>query len=229
MRSLFSKESVNVGDAERAASAAGGAALFAYGLKQRSAATPLLLFLGGLLLLRGLSGRCELYRRLGLSTARARSGVPGNKGFRVEKAIEIRRSPAQVFSYWRQLENLPKFMPHLRSVRETGPGRSHWIVKGPAGRPVEWDAEIINEHPGRMIAWQTLPGAEVQSAGTVRFNPLHGGRNTRVNVVLQYEPPAGGFGATVARIFGETPGRQLDQDLARFRDLVETDDDSATN
>lgn len=216
----------NVSGIERVLSVLGGALLAGLGLKQRSAATPFLLAAGGLMVARGATGQCGLYRRLGVSTAGDHRGVPGNRGIRVEKMVEIGRPPAQVFGYWRQLKNLPRFMPHLRSVEETGSRTSHWVVEGPAGHAVEWDAEIINEHPGEMIAWQTLPGAEVRSAGTVRFQPFNDGRNTRVNVVLQYEPPAGGFGASVARIFGETPDRQLDQDLARFRDLVESDSDA---
>lgn len=220
---------VNVADAERMASVLGGIAVTAYGISQRSAITPLALFLGGLLIFRGASGRCELYRKLGVDTSwpRQERGVPGDRGINVEKSVEIDRASPQVYSYWRALENLPKFMPHLRSVTETADGISHWVVAGPVGSSLEWDAEIINDHPGEMIAWQTLPGAHVQSAGTVRFEPINQGHGTRVTVSLQYQPPLGSFGAAAARVFGESPEQQLSSDLARFKSLIETDSDTS--
>ncbi len=223
-----SESLVNVGSRERLLSAIGGAAVFGYGLSRRNGATPLLLFLGGLLVARGVSGKCALYDKLQMNT-NARDdgyGVPDQQGIRVENAITVKRSPAQVYDYWRQLRNLPNFMPHLRSVAETDSRHSHWVVEGPAGQTVEWDAEIINEHPGEMIAWQTLPGAQVQSAGTVRFEPVQGGTETLVTVLLRYAPPAGELGATVAKILGEAPDQQLKEDLVRFKQLLETDSDA---
>jgi uncharacterized membrane protein len=216
---------VNVARSERIASALGGVVAAGYGVHRRSAATPLFLLLGGLLVYRGLSGHCELYDRLGLNTARSRGqkGVPGNRGIRVERSVEVHRPAAQVFASWRNLENLPIFMPHLKSVTCSEDGTSHWVVEGPAGTTVEWDAEIINEHPGEMLAWQSLPGADVQHAGTVRFKGLKAGRGTRLTVVLQYQPPAGPLGAAVASILGESPDRQLEKDLARFRDWIEAE------
>lgn len=215
----------NVARTERAVSAIGGALVALYGLGKRNAATPYLLFLGGLLISRGVTGRCKVYDRLGLDTNRApgKAGVPGNKGIRVEKSIEVNLAPAQVFGYWRNLENLPIFMPHIKSVKRTEDGISHWKVEGPAGIPLEWDAEIINERPGEMLAWQSLPGAQVQNAGTVRFAPAKSGIGTSMTVVLQYQPPGGRLGAAVASIFGESPETQLEADLVRFRDWVEAE------
>ena len=225
---LLKASGINIGTTERIVSALGGAALFGAGLKQRSAATPFLLLVGGLLAARGITGHCDAYEKLNVNTATPDEiyGVPDSTGFHVEDSIEIRRSPAQVYAYWRQLKNLPKFMPHLKSVEETGPRTSHWVVRGPAGGSVSWDAEIINEHPGELIAWQTLPGAQVQSAGTVRFEALNDGRNTRVTVNLKYSPPARSLGALAARIFGQAPEQQLRSDLARFQQLLETDSDT---
>lgn len=215
----------NVGATERAICALGGAVVAGFGIGQRNFSTPFLLLLGGALVYRGISGNCKLYEKLGINTAQPHRecGVPGNKGIRVEKSIAVNRHPAQVFSFWRNLENLPRFMPHLKSVKQAGQGLSHWKVEGPAGMTVEWDAEIINEHPGKMISWRSLPGAQVQSAGTVRFHSLDDGKNTLVTVVLQYQPPGGRLGAAVAAIFGEAPDQQLDSDLQRFRDLVESE------
>ena len=215
----------NVAPSERAVSAFGGGILAGYGLGRRNAATPILLFVGGLLVQRGVTGHCKLYDRLGVDTAHlsGERGVPGNRGIRVEKSIGVNLTPAQVFSYWRSLESLPAFMPHIKSVERTADGISHWTVKGPAGTQLEWEAEIINERPGEMLAWQSLPGADVQNAGTVRFQPLANGRKTHLTVVLQYQPPAGKLGAAVAAIFGESPEQQLEGDLVRFRDWVEAE------
>lgn len=220
------RPAVNVGQNERLASVAGGIALAGWGIYRRSGITPFLLFLGGALIRRGFTGHCELKEKLGLAElpTAEESGVPGEQGFHLMKSVDISgRSPAQVFQYWRNFENLPVFMPHLQAVTVTGDRTSHWVVEGPAGTSVEWDAEIINEHPDEMIAWQTLPGAQVKSAGSVRFHPIDDGSGTRVTVNLEFDPPAGKLGAVVARIFGESPGQQLDEDLSRFRQLVESE------
>lgn len=215
----------NVSNSERAVSTIGGAIIALYGLGKRNAATPYLLFLGGALIARGVSGQCKLYDRLGIDTSRGygKPGVRGNKGIRMEKSIEVNIPPAQVFGYWRHLENLPVFMPHIKSVKRTDDGISHWKVEGPAGIPLEWDAEIINERPGEMLAWQSLPGAQLQSAGTVRFAPANSGAATLVTVVLQYQPPGGRIGAALAGVLGESPDQQLEADLVRFRDWVEAE------
>lgn len=193
------------------------------GLARRSAGGIALGALGAMLLLRGLSGRCMLYRALGIDTAHFSgvAGVGGGRGIRVEKTVRVRRSPGDVYNFWRHLENLPRFMPHVEAVRDTGDGHSHWVVKGPAGSRVEWDAEIINDRPGEILSWQSLPGAEVENAGSVWFRGTDGGMETDVKVALLYQPPAGRVGASLARILGDAPEQQLDQDLARFKELVE--------
>lgn len=214
---------VNVAQPERVGSVLGGAFLAVLGLKQGGLGGALLALVGGMFVYRGATGHCYLYEEIGVDTARPRRsrGVPGNKGIRVERTIRIERTASDLYNYWRQLENLPRFMAHLKSVRQFGRNRSHWIVKGPAGTSVEWDAEIINERPGKMLAWQSLPGAEVENAGSVWFEPVSGGFFTEVKVALQYQPPAGVVGAAVAKIFGESPEQQLEADLARFKNLVE--------
>lgn len=140
----------------------------------------------------------------------------------VEKAMTINRSPEEVYQAWRDFSNLPRFMLHLESVQVMGDGRSRWKAKAPAGRTVEWDAEITEDRPNEVIAWRSLPGADVQNSGTVRFNPAPGGRGTEVRVKLQYDPPAGVVGATVAKLFGEEPNQQLREDLYRFKQVLET-------
>jgi uncharacterized membrane protein len=138
------------------------------------------------------------------------------------ETIIINKPREEVFRFWRDLENLPRFMTHLVEVKETGGARSRWVAKGPMGSKVEWDAEIIQEHPGELIAWRSLPGATVENAGSVRFEPATGGRGTVVRVKLHYRPPAGAAGASIAKLFGEAPEKQIPVDLMRMKQLLET-------
>jgi uncharacterized membrane protein len=214
----------NVGEIERVASGLAGAALLAKGISHRGPAGWLVALLGGGLVYRGLSGRCRMYEALGISTAapphHGKISVPGNRGIKVERSIQVHRSPEELYRTWRNFENLPHFMKHLESVRVLDPVRSHWVARAPGGKTVEWDAEIINEHENEMIAWRSLEGADVDNAGTVRFRPIDGG--TEVRVSLEYDPPGGGLGAAFARYFHEEPGEQIEKDLLRFKQMMET-------
>jgi uncharacterized membrane protein len=138
----------------------------------------------------------------------------------MEESIEVRCSPDVLYRFWRDLEELPRVMRHVESVQQLSDRRSHWKVKAPAGMTVEWDAEIINEMEGRLIAWQSLPGAAVRSAGSVRFEPKDEGI-TRVKVAFEYDPPAGAFGAMIASLLGHSPRASLTEDLARFKEFAE--------
>jgi uncharacterized membrane protein len=180
--------------------------------------------------MRGATGHCDMYEALGVNTAdrdyRKGTGrhvtIPYELGIRVDRAITIDKAPEEVYAFWRNLENLPRFMDHLESVRVIDDRRSHWVAKAPVGTTVEWDAEIINEIPNELIAWRSLEGADVDNAGSVRFEPAANGRGTEVKVSLQYNPPAGSLGAAVARLFGEEPSKQIEDDLRRFKELMET-------
>ena len=152
------------------------------------------------------------------SDTRRRLG--GLAGIHVEEAVTVSRPPFEVFRFWRNFENLPRFMNHLRAVSQREAGISHWVARGPAGMNVEWDARIINEIDGRLIAWQSLEGSEVSTAGSVNFRETP--RGTEVRVHLQYSPPAGRLGAAVARLLGEEPTVQIHDDLRRFKQLIET-------
>ncbi len=112
-------------------------------------------------------------------------------------------------------------MSHVQEVRVTDPTHSHWIVSGPAGTSVEWDAEVYNEKENELIAWRSLEGADVDNAGSVRFESAPDGRGTLVRVSVKYDPPAGVVGATVAKLFGENPEQQIDEDLRRFKQVME--------
>jgi uncharacterized membrane protein len=145
----------------------------------------------------------------------------GNQGIHAKASCIVNRSPEEVYKFWRSFENLPRFMKHLESVHEQGDGRSHWVVKGPAGTTVEWDATIIADVPNEVITWRSLEDADVDNAGAVRFEEAPGGRGTIVKVNIQYNPPAGVIGATIAKLFGEEPEQQLNDDLRRFKQVME--------
>ena len=219
----------NVGQAERWISAVGGGALALYGLTRGTLGGAGLALAGAALLHRGYSGHCNLYQAIGYSTSGESAGrgnenvsVPAGRGVKVEKSVTINRPPEELYQFWRNFENLPRFMNHLESVTVAGGDRSHWVAKGPAGSSVEWDAEVYNEKENELIAWRSLEGSQVDNAGSVHFEPAAGGRGTVVRVVLKYDPPAGKLGAVVARLFGESPAQQIDEDLRRFKQLMET-------
>lgn len=139
----------------------------------------------------------------------------------VSRSVSIRRPRAEVYRFWRELQNLPAFMMHLESVQATGRARSRWVVKGP-GKPVEWEAEIVEDQPDRKIGWRSLDGAEVPNSGTVTFTDAPADRGTEIHVDLDYEPPAGAAGSMIARWFGEEPDQQLRDDLRRLKQVLET-------
>ena len=213
----------NVPQNERVASVAAGAALIAVALWRRSWST-LLLGLGGAALIhRGTTGHCHLYERLGINSRQlnTETGVPGNKGIKLQEEIRIARPPAEIYAFWRSFENLSRFMDHVESVEQLDDLRSRWVVKGPAGKDLEWTATILTDHPGELISWESLPGAEVQNAGSVRFEPIDHGSATMVRVTIQYQPPGGVVGAAVAKLLGEAPEQQLQHDLGRLKELLE--------
>ena len=161
-----------------------------------------------------------------------RGSAPGkvrrDGSIRIEKSLAVNREPQECYAMWRNFENLPKFMAHLESVQLTGENRSHWVAKAPAGTKVEWDAEVTHDEPNALIAWRSLDGADIENAGAVRFLPQPAGKGTIVSVKMQYKPPAGALGATIARLFGEEPEIQVQQDLRRFRSVMETGEVATT-
>ena len=220
---------VNVAGAERWASALGGAALTAYAIKQlrdRSPAGAALAAAGSALIYRGATGHCPVYAATGVNTAGdyddTHAALAGRRGVNVEEAVTINASADALYDFWRRFELLPQFMSHLVSVSQIDARRSRWVAKAPAGRTVSWEAEIINERPGELIGWATLPGSAVVSAGSVTFRSATGGRGTVVSVRLQYDPPAGKVGATVAWLLGHDPAASIREDLRRFKWLMET-------
>ena len=137
------------------------------------------------------------------------------------KTITIQRSPEEIFAFWRELENLPRVMPDLRSVRRTGERRSHWVARGPGGKRIEWEAEITEERPNELISWRSLPGADVDNSGTVSFRRAPGDRGTIVRVEMRYRLPGGSLGAAISRLFVQAPGQKRPGDERPALSLVE--------
>jgi uncharacterized membrane protein len=208
-----------------------GGALAAYGARRRDLSGGVAAAAGAALLYRGATGYCAINERIGRDTAHSghaaiadegsdtRQRLGGPRGIHVEDAVTIYRPIGEVYRFWRNFENLPRFMDHLESVAMRETGISHWVAKGPVGVPVEWDARVINEIENRLLGWQSLEGSTVATAGSVRFEEAAGG--TRVRVHFQYDPPAGKLGAAVARLFGEEPNIQVREDLRRLKQILE--------
>ncbi|WP_233157927.1 SRPBCC family protein [Actinokineospora bangkokensis] len=154
--------------------------------------------------------------------------APGARGAREGEPMDltatttIRKPATEVYAFWRDLENLPTFMAHLEEVRTTGDRTSHWSASAPFGKSVEWDAEITGETADERIEWRSTGDAAVPNQGAVRFVPAPDGVSTEVHVALAYEIPGGAVGKAVAKYFGEEPHQQLDDDLRRLKQVLET-------
>lgn len=140
----------------------------------------------------------------------------------MRKSLIINRTPEEIYQFWRDFENLPRFMPHLESVQVTGEGRSHWVAKAPAGTSVEWDAEVTEDRPNELISWRSLEGADVDNSGTVRFERATGNRGTVVKIDISYNPPGGVIGTAFAKLMGEEPGAKALESLRCLKQLMET-------
>lgn len=141
---------------------------------------------------------------------------------RTRSAITVRRSRDEAYRFWHDFEVLPGFMTHLESVKVQGEGRSHWVARGPLGTSVEWDAEIVTDTPNEVIARRSVDGADVDNSGTVTFTEAPGGRGTETTVEMEHRTPGGRLGAIVAKVFGEEPTQQLNDDLRRCKQIIET-------
>jgi uncharacterized membrane protein len=140
----------------------------------------------------------------------------------VGRSVTIDRPRQELYDFWRELANLPRFMRNVHRVHVLDATRSRWVIEAPGGKTVEWESEITHDEPGRMIAWHSVKGASVRNSGTVEFLDSPDGRGTVVRVTLVYDPPAGTLGKLVARLFQKEPKVQARQDLRRFKQLMET-------
>ena len=202
----------------------GGAAVW-FGIRRKSLFGSAVAMTGANYFVRGVTGNGDLLEYIGVKGVRG--SVPYGRGIKIRRAVTINQTPEELYRFWKNFENLPHFMKHLEMVRVIDNRHSHWIAKAPAGRTVEWDAEIVAQRENELIGWRSTGGA-VDHAGSVRFEAAPGGRGTVVRVQLQYNPPAGRLGATVAKLFGEEPEQQISEDLHRFKQLMETGEIATT-
>ena len=213
--------SVSLQDAESWLALGAGAVLLLAGASRRSPAGAWLAVSSVPLFYRGVTGHWPIGLDRLIGDGDTRTALAGRRGVHVRESVRLEVPVAEVYRFWRRLEQLPRFMSHLERVTETGDGRSHWAAIGPGGLRVEWQAEIINEVPNQVLAWRSLPDSDVVSAGSVNFQAVRGGRGTQIDVDLQYAPPAGRAGAVIASWFGREPSQTIREDLRRLRQLLE--------
>ena len=215
------EQHTNVGELERWASALGGGALAAYGLdrlvKRSMPAGLAAALVGGALLYRGVTGYCPGYGSMGVSTAERQVAR-----LRIRGAYTIKRPAEELYQFWRNLENLPHFMQHLEAVQVLDDRRSRWRLQLPLGfGELQWEAVITEDQPGRLLAWHSVPEAMVETAGHLQFREAPEGRGTELHAVLEYRPPAGAAGATLAGLANPLFSQLVREDLRRFKNLME--------
>ena len=200
----------NWSPAARVVAGGTGAALMLAATQARGGVCALLGISGGALLARAATNR-DLASLLGF----------GERGITVQKTIHVAAPIERVFDFWTDYQNFPRFMHNVRDVRQVAENRSHWVVAGPAGVPVQWTAEVTRVIPGELIEWRSVSDSDVRHQGCVQF-ASNGDNGTRVSVQLSYIPPAGAFGHAVATIFGADPKSEMDADLLRMKTMIET-------
>lgn len=139
----------------------------------------------------------------------------------VRESVTINRPARELYDFWRDFTNLPQFMENIKSVHKLGDRRSHWVIKAPAGTSVEFDSRVVDDVPGKLIAWESEEGASVPNRGRVEFTQSSSGA-TLVRATISYDPPAGAAGQLIAKIFQREPAIQARQDLARFKEIMES-------
>jgi uncharacterized membrane protein len=203
---------------ERWAYGIAGAALLTWGMRRGPLSRLLAMAVGGGMLYRLVTGRSPLDKIAGMMPEYAQGH--GSEIY-VNRSVTVNAEPQEVYDFWRDFENLPRFMQHLESVHKIDERRSRWCAFGPAGTRVEWEAEVVREEPGHEIAWQSLPGSTVSNRGVVTFRPAPSGQGTEIEVRMEYRPPGGRLGAAMARMFGEEPQLQVEDDLQRLRRMID--------
>ncbi|MDZ4783774.1 MAG: SRPBCC family protein [Planctomycetia bacterium] len=217
-----SSKPINVHEGERILSVGGGALVLLYALDCRPLGALMSFVVGGGLVYRGLTGHCQLYDKLGISTAPSpeTGGVPAQRGERLERQLVIQAPPEKVYKFWRELSNLPSVLTHVSCVVQLEERNSRWQAETPLGTNLEWQAEIIKDEPNRLIAWQSLPGGSLSTAGSVKFEP-QGSSQTKLTLNMKYDPPGGKVGVWVAKALGVDLLTELNDDLRAFKQRME--------
>jgi uncharacterized membrane protein len=200
-----------------------GTALALSGLQRGRLAGLGLVGIGAALVHRGVIGHCHGYHLLGIHTNTLPSAtvIPAKQGCQVEQSVTIARSAAELYSFWRNVENLPTIMRHVQRVEALNDRQSRWTANGPLNFALSWEAEIFNERENEFIAWRSLPDSAVDTAGSIRFTPLSHDRGTAVAVNLRYNPPGGKVSEKLAALFGAGLKSQIEEDLRRFKSSME--------
>lgn len=222
--------SQNVGNTERVISSLAGGGLIAYGLSRKDWLGALIGLVGGGLALRGATGHCQLYDALDIDTKekslleRGKDKTKSWFGQNVEvvKSVLINKPAEELYSFWRNFENLPVFMNHLEAVKVIDAQNSEWTAKAPLGMEVSWKAVISEDRPNELIAWHSTEDSQIPNSGKVEFLSTPD-RGTMVKVIIKYVPPAGKIGELAAYFLTEEPDTQVTDDLRRFKRLMETD------
>lgn len=216
------QQRVNVGSTERMVSALGGGAMALFGISRGGLPGLLAAGLGAGLIYRGVSGHCSVYQAMGVqSTSSSRPGVRSGQGIQYERTLTVNRPVRDLYQFWQQPENLARVFRHVKSVVPDGENRLSWIAVGPLGQEWKWESEIFNKRELKLIAWQSLPGGDVEAAGSLHFDSIGEGRGTSVRFVLQYRLPQGQVAERVASYFGQGLDDQITEDLRRFKSIAE--------
>jgi uncharacterized membrane protein len=222
----------NLGLVERWAAIGAGTALISYGMKKRSKGGVALAILGGDMVYRGTTGFSPFARSIGIRPPRELLGeavsIPYQQGIRIDKSITVGKPVEEVYAFWRDLGNLPRFMRHVHGVNVIDEKHSHWILCGPGDKVVEFDVEINSEEPNKRIGWRSITGSDVDTAGSVQFKPAPGGRGTETRLELQYLPKGGALGALLIRLMAGDPAKHIAEDLKRFKQVMETGEMATT-
>jgi uncharacterized membrane protein len=224
---------VNVGKGERLASLVGGAGLAVLGARRKGIGGALLGLAGAALVHRGATGHCFVYGALEMDTAegspaRGLVAAENEPGVSVNASVTVNRAADEVYALWRDFERAPRYMDRISRVEVLDETRSRWTATGPMGRSWTWESEVVEDRPGELIAWESLPGAELPNRGWVQFIPAAGGGGqTEVRYFVQFDPPGGVIGDAIASAFHDAPRDMIRGDLRRFRQLAESGDGAA--
>ena len=221
---------VNVGRGERLASALAGAALVGFGVRRRGVGGALLGLLGAELVRRGATGHCMVYGALEVDTSEGAGALPEDApaGASVTATVTVNRPADELYAFWRDFRNAPRYMDRVLRVEILDDTRSRWTAAGPLGRSWTWDSQVTEDVPGQLIAWETLPGSDLPNRGWVQFLPA-GERGTEVRHFLEFDPPGGVIGDAIASVFHELPEEMVRGDLRRFRQLMEAGEIATTS
>jgi uncharacterized membrane protein len=217
---------INIGQDERVFSVVSGAALVTLALISRERRGIPAFLLGLKLLYRGITGTSLIYKALGINTAVSTNlkavSVPHQQGIHITRAVTVDCDIEELYDFWQNPLNFPDVMKYIESVQMTAPDRARWTIKLPGGMKSEFEVEVYTAVPNELISWRSLPGSDIQHAGSVNFRQGPVGRGTEVHLTLEFVPPGGPIGQALFRLFDEAPGQYVAQFLREFKQMMET-------